>query len=244
MKEIRSGSHRSSEGQSLPADARLIGIRITNAVKCLPPENRPVAKEIANCAPYLVEELAVPLRIPAVWLDSRAALATALLRDGTAAEVSWRERVFCAVFEEGRDPGDRTVLERLWSDLGCAPAADEIGQERRPATIGAEADHAVVRRKSGFRGDQHEIRGQHQPHGAAGDDALHGGTGDDRLEGGRDDDGLFGDSGDDTLVGERGVTRLMVLEKLDQGQAAGALRNWFTKGIRKAPALKRSAYGI
>jgi uracil-DNA glycosylase family 4 len=39
------------------ADARLIGIRITNAVKCLPPENRPVAAEISNCAPYLAEEL-------------------------------------------------------------------------------------------------------------------------------------------------------------------------------------------
>jgi uracil-DNA glycosylase family 4 len=38
--------------------ATLLGCRITNAVKCLPPENRPVAKEIANCAPYLVEELA------------------------------------------------------------------------------------------------------------------------------------------------------------------------------------------
>ncbi len=39
------------------ADARLSGIRITNAVKCLPPENRPVAAEIANCAPYLAAEL-------------------------------------------------------------------------------------------------------------------------------------------------------------------------------------------
>jgi uracil-DNA glycosylase family 4 len=39
------------------AHAKLIGVRITNAVKCLPPENRPVAAEIANCAPYLAEEL-------------------------------------------------------------------------------------------------------------------------------------------------------------------------------------------
>jgi uracil-DNA glycosylase family 4 len=40
------------------AAAVLSGARITNAVKCLPPENRPVAKEIANCAPFLVAELA------------------------------------------------------------------------------------------------------------------------------------------------------------------------------------------
>lgn len=42
---------------SRAADARLQGIRITNAVKCLPPENRPVAAEIANCASYLSAEL-------------------------------------------------------------------------------------------------------------------------------------------------------------------------------------------
>lgn len=40
------------------AAAKLSGCRITNAVKCLPPENRPVAQEIANCAPFLIEELA------------------------------------------------------------------------------------------------------------------------------------------------------------------------------------------
>ncbi len=32
--------------------------RITNAVKCLPPENRPRAAEIANCRSYLVREIA------------------------------------------------------------------------------------------------------------------------------------------------------------------------------------------
>lgn len=31
--------------------------RITNAVKCLPPENKPVGKEINTCNQYLVEEL-------------------------------------------------------------------------------------------------------------------------------------------------------------------------------------------
>jgi len=37
--------------------ARLLGARITNAVKCLPPENRPIAAEINNCASYLANEL-------------------------------------------------------------------------------------------------------------------------------------------------------------------------------------------
>jgi uracil-DNA glycosylase len=31
--------------------------RITNAVKCLPPENRPETREVANCNPFLAAEL-------------------------------------------------------------------------------------------------------------------------------------------------------------------------------------------
>jgi len=37
---------------------RLLGCRITNAVKCLPPKNKPTTKEIINCNTYLKEELA------------------------------------------------------------------------------------------------------------------------------------------------------------------------------------------
>jgi len=37
--------------------ARLLGVRITNAVKCLPPGNRPKACEIRNCGRYLASEL-------------------------------------------------------------------------------------------------------------------------------------------------------------------------------------------
>jgi uracil-DNA glycosylase family 4 len=36
----------------------LWGCRITNAVKCLPPGNRPVAAEISNCRSYLEAEIA------------------------------------------------------------------------------------------------------------------------------------------------------------------------------------------
>lgn len=38
--------------------ARLNDVRITNAVKCLPPGNRPVAAEIRACRPYLAAEIA------------------------------------------------------------------------------------------------------------------------------------------------------------------------------------------
>ncbi len=44
---------------SIAADdgLQLTGCRITNAVKCLPPANKPVAAEIRNCNPYLAEEI-------------------------------------------------------------------------------------------------------------------------------------------------------------------------------------------
>ena len=39
--------------------AELIDCRITNAVKCLPPQNRPNTDEINRCSPYLRKEIAV-----------------------------------------------------------------------------------------------------------------------------------------------------------------------------------------
>ena len=46
--------------ESVAADdpLRLIGCRITNAVKCLPPANKPVGAEIRNCNDFLAAELA------------------------------------------------------------------------------------------------------------------------------------------------------------------------------------------
>jgi uracil-DNA glycosylase family 4 len=36
---------------------RLIGCRITNAVKCVPPANKPTSAEVATCNDYLAAEL-------------------------------------------------------------------------------------------------------------------------------------------------------------------------------------------
>ena len=46
------GSDRTDDG------LRLIGCRITNAVKCLPPENKPRPEEVRRCNRYLAEEIA------------------------------------------------------------------------------------------------------------------------------------------------------------------------------------------
>ncbi|MBT8077158.1 MAG: uracil-DNA glycosylase [Gammaproteobacteria bacterium] len=50
----------SSANESIAADdrLRLLDCRITNAVKCLPPENKPVGAEINTCNTFLANELA------------------------------------------------------------------------------------------------------------------------------------------------------------------------------------------
>lgn len=45
------------ESVSTSDDLRLIDCRITNAVKCLPPENKPIPQEIKQCNRYLSVEL-------------------------------------------------------------------------------------------------------------------------------------------------------------------------------------------
>lgn len=51
---LTSGDYRAD-----PADGfQLDGVAICNAVKCLPPENKPMPDEIANCRPFLAAQLA------------------------------------------------------------------------------------------------------------------------------------------------------------------------------------------
>ena len=49
----------SSAPESKDADdgLELFGVRITNAVKCLPPQNTPTTAEIKHCLPYLNDEI-------------------------------------------------------------------------------------------------------------------------------------------------------------------------------------------
>ena len=57
-----------------PGDGlKLINCRITNAVKCLPPANKPVSVEINACNPYLAADLAVLPRPGAVVALGRIA---------------------------------------------------------------------------------------------------------------------------------------------------------------------------
>ena len=49
----------SNSGEAVSIDDGLIlkGIRITNAVRCAPPQNKPLTEEIINCRPYLIQEI-------------------------------------------------------------------------------------------------------------------------------------------------------------------------------------------
>ena len=57
-----------SQPVALSADDELTlqDMYITNAVKCLPPENRPAANEFTECRPYLVEEMKVLQRLQVI----------------------------------------------------------------------------------------------------------------------------------------------------------------------------------
>jgi predicted DsbA family dithiol-disulfide isomerase len=63
-------------------------------------------------------ELAVPIRMPTNWLDSRAANALAVSLAGSPREPAWRERVYSAIHEEGRGIDEPGVLRALARDLG------------------------------------------------------------------------------------------------------------------------------
>ena len=53
-------------GRSPDDGFRLIDCRITNAVRCVPPENKPTPAEIAACRPFLSAEIAALPRLAAI----------------------------------------------------------------------------------------------------------------------------------------------------------------------------------
>jgi predicted DsbA family dithiol-disulfide isomerase len=61
--------------------------------------------------------------MPQQWMDSRRALAAALSLRGAANEAAWRERIWPAVYEDGRSLDDSTWLEALARELGIDLAA-------------------------------------------------------------------------------------------------------------------------
>ena len=87
----------------------------------VPDDRRANAERVAR-------ELAVPVAIPRVWLDSRNAMAAALTLGEGDAEAAWRERVYTALFEERRTCDDPDEMQRWARDLGlCFEEAELEG---------------------------------------------------------------------------------------------------------------------
>ncbi|MBI1239293.1 MAG: uracil-DNA glycosylase [Alphaproteobacteria bacterium] len=60
-------------GASLNDGMTLTRCRITNAVRCAPPENKPTPAEIAACRPFLIDEIAAMPRLRAILALGRIA---------------------------------------------------------------------------------------------------------------------------------------------------------------------------
>ncbi len=52
------GFSSQAEAHSVDDGLQLHDLYITNAVKCVPPENKPIAAEFSHCRPYMAKELA------------------------------------------------------------------------------------------------------------------------------------------------------------------------------------------
>jgi uracil-DNA glycosylase family 4 len=103
--------------QSLGADdgLALIDARITNAVKCLPPANKPAPEEIRNCNAYLAAELAVLPDGAAILALGRIAHDATLLALGLVP----RSHAFAHGAEHALPCGERSSV-RLFDCYHCS----------------------------------------------------------------------------------------------------------------------------
>lgn len=86
------------------------------------PLDAPVRARVLGIARSLVGDL----RMPTHWSDTRRAASIALGLAGSPAEATWRERVWTAVYEEGRDPSDPDEVRRWARDVGIAGTATPL----------------------------------------------------------------------------------------------------------------------
>jgi uracil-DNA glycosylase family 4 len=98
----------SDVAESISADDGLTlrGARITNAVKCLPPENKPLPAEIRECNRYLAAEIAALSSVRTILALGRIA------HDATLDALGMKRSA--AVFGHGREhslAGDRTLID-------------------------------------------------------------------------------------------------------------------------------------
>ncbi len=94
----------------------------------------PLAEAARENALRVADDLGVETQMPALWPDSRAANAAALLAAEAGCEPLWRERVFSAVFEQGRSLDAPGAVATLADEIGLAIAPEAL------ATAAAEVE--------------------------------------------------------------------------------------------------------
>jgi uracil-DNA glycosylase family 4 len=85
---------------------QLHGVRITNAVKCLPPENKPLPAEIKTCNQYLAAELAKLTSVTTVLALGTVAHEAVLMAAGVK-----RSAAKFGHAQEHALPGDRHLID-------------------------------------------------------------------------------------------------------------------------------------
>lgn len=76
------GFARGSYGADAADGFALVGARVTNAVRCVPPENKPTGPEIAACRSFLVAEIAAMPRLKALLALGAIAHGSVLAAEG------------------------------------------------------------------------------------------------------------------------------------------------------------------
>jgi len=70
---VRHGFARGTFGREPDDGLRLVDCRVTNAVRCAPPKNKPTGPEISACRPFLVDEIAAMGNLRAILCLGRIA---------------------------------------------------------------------------------------------------------------------------------------------------------------------------
>jgi uracil-DNA glycosylase family 4 len=126
-------------------DFTLVDCRITNAVRCVPPENKPTPQEITTCRPFLAATIAEMPRLSAVLALGRVAHETTVAALGARraslsfAHGSARSLAYVTLFDSyhcsryNTNTGVltpqmfRDVIGKLRAFLGAAPPSPSVG---------------------------------------------------------------------------------------------------------------------
>lgn len=85
----RLGLARGAYGERADDGLTLAGVRITNAVRCVPPANKPVPSEFAECRPFLAREIGAMGRLRAILALGAGAHEQVLAVLGAAPKRDW-----------------------------------------------------------------------------------------------------------------------------------------------------------